>query len=51
MVYSSTRIGAAIGMRVEDVYPQNRRFMGALAREGRQATRHALPSQSGGLPA
>jgi integrase len=26
MVYSFARIGAAIGMRVEDVYPQNRRL-------------------------
>ena len=41
MVYSFGRIGAAIGMRVEDVYT-----MGALAREGRPAARHAVPSQS-----
>ena len=36
MVYSFARIGAALGMKVEDVYVQNRR-VGAVAREGRQA--------------
>ena len=46
MVYSFARIGAAIGMRVEDVYHAEPPAMGALAREGRQAARHAVPSQS-----
>ena len=46
MVYSFARIGAAIGMRVEDVYHAEPPLMGSLAREGRQATRHAVPSQS-----
>jgi site-specific recombinase XerC len=45
MVYSFARIGAAIGLRVEDVYAEPA-DLAALAREGRQATRHALPSQS-----
>jgi len=43
MVYSFARIGAAIGMRVDDVYREPT-AMGSLAREGRQATRHAVPS-------
>jgi len=30
MVYSFARFGAAIGMRVEDVYPQNRRLYDPL---------------------
>ena len=37
MVYSFARIGAALAMKVEDVYVQNRRALGAAAREGRQA--------------
>jgi integrase/recombinase XerC len=41
MVYSFARIGAALGMSVDDVYTQNR--MGAVAREGRQAARDAVP--------
>jgi len=44
MVYSFARIGAAIGMRVEDVYPPA--AMVAIAREGRQTACHAVPSQS-----
>ena len=51
MVYSFARIGAAIGMRVEDVYHAEPPAMGALAREGRQAARHAVPSQSRNLSA
>ena len=34
MVYSFARIGAAIGMRVEDVYPQNRRLWLRLQEKG-----------------
>ena len=37
MVYSFARIGAALGTKVEDVYTQNRRPLGAVARERRQA--------------
>ena len=43
MVYSFARIGAAIGMRVDDVYAQNRRLWVRLHEKG-QAARHALPS-------
>jgi site-specific recombinase XerC len=45
IVYSFARIGAAIGMRVEDVYTQNRRLW-VRAREGRQAARQAVSPQS-----
>jgi site-specific recombinase XerD len=41
MVYSFARIGAAIGMRVEDVYPQNRRLWVRLPEEG--GKRRAMP--------
>jgi mannose-6-phosphate isomerase-like protein (cupin superfamily) len=41
MVYSFARIGAALGMMVEDVYTQNRRLWGAAAQEG--GKRHAMP--------
>jgi hypothetical protein len=44
MVYSFARIGAALGMAVEDVFAQNRRLWVRL-RERRQAARDALPSQ------
>jgi site-specific recombinase XerD len=41
MVYSFARIGAALGMRVEDVYPQNRRLWVRLhEKAGKQ---HAMP--------
>ena len=46
MVYSFARIGAALGMTVEDVYHAEPPAMGAAARERRQATRDAVPSQS-----
>jgi integrase/recombinase XerC len=45
MVYSFARIGAALGMTVEDVFTQNRRLWGPAARERRQAARNAVPSQ------
>ena len=45
MVYSFARIGASIGMRVEDVYHAEPPALGAPAREGRQAARHAVPPQ------
>ena len=51
MVYSFARIGAALAMRVEDVYVQNRRLWVRLHEKGRQAPRNALPPQSRGLPA
>ena len=41
MVYSFARIGAALGMRVEDVYTQNRRLWVRLREKGGKA--HALP--------
>ena len=45
MVYSLARIGAALRMKVEDVYTE-RPALGAAAGERRQGARHALPSQS-----
>jgi len=41
MVYSFARIGAAIGMRVEDVYTQNRRLWVRLHEKG--CKQHAMP--------
>src|SRR5271165_2638726 len=41
MVYSFARIGAAIGMRVEDVYPQDRRLWVRLHEKG--GKQHAIP--------
>lgn len=41
MIYSFARIGAALGMRVEDVYTQNRRLWVRLREKGGKA--HALP--------
>ena len=41
MVYSFARIGAALGMRVEDVYTQNRRSWVRLREKG--GKRHAMP--------
>ena len=41
MVYSFARIGAAIGMRVEDVYSQNRRLWVRLHEKG--GKQHAMP--------
>ena len=41
MVYAFARIGAAIGMRVEDVYPQNRRLWVRLHEKGGKP--HAMP--------
>ncbi len=41
MVYSFARIGAAIGMRVEDVYSQNRRLWVRLREKG--GKQHAMP--------
>ena len=43
MVYPFARIGAAIGMRVEDVYPQNRRLWVRLRAE-KQAVQISLIS-------
>ena len=44
MVYSFARIGAALGMKVEDVYTQNRRLWVRLREKGGKRARHALPS-------
>jgi integrase/recombinase XerC len=41
MVYSFARIGAALGMSVEDVYTQNRRLWVRLREKG--GNRHAMP--------
>jgi len=41
MVYSFARIGAALGMKVEDVYTQNRRLWVRLHEKG--GKRHAMP--------
>jgi site-specific recombinase XerD len=41
MVYSFARIGAALGMKVEDVYTQNRRLWVRLREKGGKA--HAMP--------
>jgi site-specific recombinase XerC len=41
MVYSFARIGAAIGMRVEDAYQQNRRLWVCLHEKG--GKQHAMP--------
>jgi site-specific recombinase XerD len=41
MVYAFARIGAAIAMRVEDVYPQNRRLWVRLHEKGGKP--HAMP--------
>ncbi len=41
MVYSFARIGAAIGMRVEDMYTQNRRLWVCLHEKG--GKQHAMP--------
>jgi len=41
MVYSFARIGTAIGMRVEDVYPQNRRLWVRLHEKG--GKQHSMP--------
>jgi site-specific recombinase XerC len=41
MVYSFARIGAALGMRAEDVYTQNRRLWVRLREKGGKA--HAMP--------
>ena len=41
MVYSFSRIGAAIGMRVEDVFTQNRRLWVRLHEKG--GKQHAMP--------
>ena len=41
MVYSFARIGAALGMMVEDVYTQNRRLWVRLREKG--GKRHAMP--------
>ena len=41
MVYSFARIGAALGMRVEDVFTQNRRLWVRLHEKG--SKQHAMP--------
>ena len=46
MVFSFARIGAALGMKVEDVFTQNRRLWVRLCEKGRQGSCHAVPPQS-----
>src|SRR3954454_1979111 len=41
MVYSLARVGAALGMKVEDVFTQNRRLWVRLREKGGKA--HAMP--------
>jgi integrase len=41
MIYSFARVGAALGMRVEDIYTQNRRLWVRLHEKG--GKRHAVP--------
>jgi integrase len=41
MVYSFARVGAALGMKIEDVYTQNRRLWVRLREKGGKA--HAMP--------
>jgi site-specific recombinase XerD len=56
MTYAFARIGAVVAMKVEDYYPEGKRWwvrlqalVGAAAREGRQAPRDAGAPQGGGL--
>jgi len=46
MVYTFARVGAALGMEVEDVYTQNRWIWVRVQKKG--GKEHALPSQPGG---
>jgi site-specific recombinase XerD len=41
MTYAFARIGAVVGMQVEDYYPRRQTLVGAAARERRQAPRDA----------
>ena len=50
MVYSFARIGAALGMKSRRRLRAKPKFMGLLARKGRQAPRNALPPQPRDLP-
>jgi site-specific recombinase XerC len=47
MVYSFARIGAALGMAVEDVFTQNRRLWVRLREKG--GKRHAMPCNPRGI--
>jgi site-specific recombinase XerC len=50
MIYSFARIGAALGMAVEDCVHAEPALVGAAAREGRQAARDAVSPQPRGIP-
>ena len=50
MVYSFARVGAVVGMNVEDYFQQGKRWWFRTAREGREAPRSAGASQRRGLP-
>ncbi len=50
MVYSFARIGAALAMRVEGAYVQNRRPVGPTAREGWQASATRCPATTTSRP-
>ncbi len=48
MVYSFARIGAALGMKVEDVFTQNRRLWVRLNEKG--GKRHEMPCHHNSTP-
>jgi site-specific recombinase XerD len=47
MTYAFARIGAVVGMKVEDYYPAGKRLVGSPARKRRQAARDADAPQAG----
>ena len=47
MTYAFARIGAVVAMRVEDYYPEGKRWWVTASRERRQAPRDAGAPQSG----
>jgi site-specific recombinase XerD len=51
MVFSLARVGAALGMKVEDVYTQNRRLWVRLREKGGKAHAMPWPSQPRRIPA
>lgn len=51
IVFSFARVGAALGMKVEDVYTQNRRLWVRLREKGGKAAHDAVPSLPGAVSA
>jgi integrase len=45
MVYSFARIGAALGMTIEEMFTQNRRLWVRLREKGAKSHAHAVPPQ------